>query len=179
MKHLAVIFALLSAAPAFAAEDALGPAANAAYLAASAARPGTIIRPSGLQYRILRRGFGRRVTANDVAKIAYSIRLVNGVVADHTPANLPTALAVSTAGLAGLSEALLLMHEGDRWELVMPANLALGTRGGGGVPPGQVLTFDLTVISSAAPLPGQAPPDNPLSVWGNGYSQGATLTIRR
>jgi len=187
MKCAVFFLSLLLAAPVLArgalaavTDDGLSPAANAAYLTASTAKPGTVVRPSGLQYRILRRGFGRLVTASDVVRIAYTIRLVNGTVADHTPSNLPTALSVGSAGMAGLSEALKLMHEGDRWELVIPAHLALGSRGtaNGAVPPDQTLIIDLTLISATAAQPGDAAPGNPLSVWGYGNRAGAAFTIR-
>src|SRR5471030_156357 len=111
-------------APALAADDALSPAANAAFLAASAKKPGTIIRPSGLQYRVLRSGTGKRPGANDVIRLGYAIRLINGAVVDSTTPVLPATLAMSSVAMAGLAEALSLMHAGDRWQLVIPANLA-------------------------------------------------------
>ena len=46
------------------------------------------------------------------------------------------------------------------------------------VPPGQALVMDLTLVSAVAPRPGEAPPPNPFSLWGNAYTQGAAITIR-
>lgn len=171
---------LLAASPALAADDALSASANAAYLAQSAKRPGTIIRPSGLQYRVLRSGVGKRPTGNDVAQIRYAMRRIDGVVVDSTTPSLPAAVAVSTINMAGLSEALGLMREGDRWELVMPANLAFGPKGAlnGQVPPQQTLVMDVTLVSTATPRPGEAPPPSVFSLWGDRYTQGAAITIR-
>jgi len=39
------------------------------------------------------------------------------------------------------------MHEGDKWELAIPADLAYGSGGSGGViGPNQVLLFDVELI---------------------------------
>jgi hypothetical protein len=82
--------------------------------------------------------------------------------------------------MAGLAEALALMHVGDRWQLVLPANLALGAKGAANsaVPPNQTLLFDLTLISASPPAPGQTVAENPFSVWSNGRENGASFTIK-
>jgi len=163
-----------------AAEDALSPAANAAFLAASAAKPGTISRPSGLQYRVLRSGTGKRPASNDVVRLAYAIRLINGVLVDSTTQVLPATLVMNSVSLAGLAEALSLMHAGDRWQLAIPANLAFGGRGAmnGAIGAHQTLVMDVTLVSVAPPQPGQTMSESPFSVWSNGRENGAALTIR-
>lgn len=180
MAKWLMLFLALLGAPAWAAEDALSPAANAAYLAENAKRPGTILRPSGLQYRILRSGPGRRPGGNDVVRIAYKVTLINGTVVDATTPVLPASLSMANVSMAGLAEALALMHVGDHWQLAMPANLALGAKGAanGAIPPNQTLLFDLTLIAAAPPAPGQSATENPFSLWGNGRENGAAFTIR-
>lgn len=179
MKWLTIFLALL-AVPALAADEALSLAANAAFLADNARKTGTIVRPSGLQYRVLRSGTGQRPGGNDIVRIAYKISLINGTVVDSTPQVLPASLAMATVSMAGLAEALSLMHVGDRWQMALPANLALGSKGAanGSIPPNQTLVFDLTLIAAAPPAPGQAATDNPFSLWGNGRENGAAFTIR-
>ena len=180
MPAMRLLFALLLLIlPARAADDTLSAAANSAFLAANAARPGTIVRPSGLQYRVLKPGFGVRPGGNDVVRIAYSLKLINGTLVDSTPANLPMAVALNSVGLAGLSEALSLMHVGERWQLVMPAALAFGVKGSptGNVPGGQALVMDLTILSAAAPRAGETLPENPFSYWSNGREMGGSFTI--
>jgi FKBP-type peptidyl-prolyl cis-trans isomerase len=166
--------------PAFAADDALGVAANAAYLAANARKPGTITRPSGLQYRILRNGTGKRPGGNDVVRLGYAIRLINGTLVDSTPQVLPATLSMASVAMAGLAEALPLMHEGDRWQIAIPANLAFGSRSAmnGAIPPNQSLLVDLTLVSAAPPQAGQAETESPFSLWGNGRENGAAFTIK-
>jgi FKBP-type peptidyl-prolyl cis-trans isomerase len=164
-----------------AADDPLGAGANTAFLAANAGKPGTVTRPSGLQYRILRSGTGKRPGGNDIVRLAYGIRLINGTLVDSTTPVLPATLAMGSVAMAGLAEALSLMHVGDRWQLTIPANLAFGGKGAmnGVIPPNQTLLFDVTLVSAAPPQPGQTVTDSPFSVWSNGRENGASLTIRQ
>ncbi len=180
MKFTFAAMAFFLFASAAAADDALSPAANAAYLTANAAKPGTITRPSGLQYRIVRNGFGKRPGGNDIVRLSYTMKLIDGRTVDSTPPTLPAAMAISTVNLRGLSEALQLMHVGDRWQIAVPAALAFGVNpaANGTIPASQTLVMDLTLISSAPPQPGQALPENPLSVWSNGREMGGAITIR-
>ena len=181
MKNAAFL-ALLFLAPSLgmAAEDPLGAGANAAFLAANAAKPGTIARPSGLQYRVLRSGAGKRPGGSDIIRLSYAIRLINGTVVDSTTPVLPATLAVSSVAMAGLAEALSLMHAGDRWQLAIPANLAFGGKGAinGAIPPNQTLLVDVSLLSAAAPQPGQTVTESPFSLWSNGRENGATFTIK-
>lgn len=126
---------------------------TAAFLTDYQKKAGVIVRSDGLEYRVLRSGFGKRLGLTDVAEINYTGRLINGTVFDGTSAGLPASFTVNGV-IQGLSEALPLMHEGDRWEIVVPPNLAFGVRGAsnGSVPPNQTLVFDLTLISTSTTL---------------------------
>lgn len=182
MRLFLSVLALLFAAcfPALAVDETLSLAANAAYLTTNAKKPGTILRPSGLQYRILRGGTGKRPGGNDVVRLAYGIRLINGTLVDSTSPVLPATLAMSSVGLAGLAEALSLMHVGDHWQLAIPANLGFGGKGAmnGAIPPDQTLAVDVTLVSASPPLPGETVAQSPFSLWGNGRENGASLTLR-
>ena len=91
IRILSVAFVLLLPLAAAAAEDALSPAANAAFLAANAAKPGTISRPSGLQYRVLRSGTGKRLVSTGLGGVGRGVKKSHERVAklfDDTPAAL-------------------------------------------------------------------------------------------
>ncbi len=154
MKRLGLVLGLLlagSTAAANAADSALSPQANAAYIANYAKKAGVYKRQSGLEYRILQNGFGARPAATDIVTVYYKGALINGKVFDATEPGFPAEFPVN-ALIPGWTEALQLMREGDHWELVIPANLAYGTRGAGdSVPPNQTLVFDLTLVKSAHP----------------------------
>jgi FKBP-type peptidyl-prolyl cis-trans isomerase len=141
--------------------------ANAAYLAAGAKRPGIILRPDGLQIKMIQNGFGKRPTTTDTVQVYYTGALINGRVFDGTSPGLPASFKVNEV-VPGWTEALQLMREGDHWQLVLPAALAYGARGAGSaIPPDQVLVFDMTLVSTTpAPKrgePGYIPdPNDPL-----------------
>jgi FKBP-type peptidyl-prolyl cis-trans isomerase FklB len=162
-----------------AADTNLSAAANQAYLAANAAKPGTVTRPSGLQYRVLHNGVGRHPGPADWAQITYSGKLIDGTVFDGTSPGLPATLAVNGI-IPGLSEALQLMHAGDRWQIVVPPALGFGPRGSanGAIPPEQALVFDVTLLSVQAANGPQAPGSGlPLIIATEGREQKAVLTI--
>lgn len=187
MKRLVfsiVALLLIVALPARAANDALSPAANQAFMMANAKKQGVVSLPSGVQYRAIRSGFGNhRPSLADTVQIEFSARLIDGTVFDGSSPGLPVTLLVSNL-MRGLNEALQLMHEGDHWELLIPPNLAFGTRGtpNGSVPPNQCVVIDLTLVSvtqaaTAAAGPGQLSITAMDRQRGLTYEQGAMLTI--
>lgn len=49
--------------------------------------------------------------------------------------------------IEGWDEGLLLLNEGDKAQLIIPSDLAYGSRGAGGViPPNAVLIFDVELV---------------------------------
>jgi FKBP-type peptidyl-prolyl cis-trans isomerase len=128
----------------------LSPESNHKFLADNAATHGVVVRPSGLQYRVISSGHGKTATSGeDVVTVTYKGSLINGTVFDQTQ---PGKTASFPAGhlIRGWVEALSLMKEGDEWELVIPAELGYGAQGAGGViPPNQTLVFDMKLISVA------------------------------
>jgi FKBP-type peptidyl-prolyl cis-trans isomerase len=144
-------------APAFAIDDALSIEANQRYLDANAKKKGVIVRPSGLQFRILQNGYGKRPSSTDTVTVYYTGKLINGVVFDGTSPGLPASLKVNQM-IPGWVEALQLMREGDHWLLTIPAKLGYGSRsmGDGSIPPNQTLVFDLKLIKTEpAPKKGE------------------------
>jgi FKBP-type peptidyl-prolyl cis-trans isomerase len=162
MAVVAVLTALVWAAPgliapAYAVDDALSLTANQAYLAANAKKKGTVVRPSGLQFRILQNGFGKRPTSTDSVQVYYTGHLINNVVFDGTSPGLPATFKVNSV-IPGWIEALQLMREGDHWLITIPPNLGYGVRGAGDgmIPPNQTLVFDMKLISTTpAPKRGE------------------------
>jgi FKBP-type peptidyl-prolyl cis-trans isomerase len=155
--RLGIVLATLVAlapAPVLAQQDAsLSPAANAAYLANNAKERGVIVTTDGLQYRIIHNGFGQRPGPFDRVTVYYKGQLIDGKVFDSTEPGLPARFTTNKL-IPGWTEALQLMREGDHWQLVIPANLAYGTRGAGDglIPPGQVLVFDLQLLKVEPPV---------------------------
>src|SRR5882757_2172262 len=148
---LALVLTGLAVAPAFAADDALSIEANQKYLDENKLKKGVITRPSGLQFRIIQNGYGKRPTSTDTVKVYYTGTLINHVIFDGTSPGLPASMKLNSV-IPGWIEALQLMREGDRWLLTIPPNLGYGVRGspGGEIPPNQVLVFDLKLLETTA-----------------------------
>ena len=159
MRPMAVVFALVLAGGsllgtvtrALAADDALSIEANQKYLEANKLKKGVVVRPSGLQFRIIQNGYGKRPTSTDSVKVYYTGTLINHVIFDGTSPGLPATMKLNNV-IPGWIEALQLMREGDHWLLTIPPNLGYGVRGspdgGKTVPPNQVLIFDLRLVET-------------------------------
>jgi FKBP-type peptidyl-prolyl cis-trans isomerase len=149
---LLAVLAVMVTTSAQAAVGSLSAEANAAFLADYAKQRGIVIRPSGLMYKIVHNGFGKRPAPTDIVTVYYTGSLINGTVFDGTEEGLPAQFKTS-ALIPGWTEALEMMREGDVWHIVIPANLAYGARGAGNgaVPPNQVLVFDVTLVAVTTP----------------------------
>ena len=157
LAFLSLVLAAWLAAPALAAPAAPTPATNDAlsiennlkYLEDNKKLKGWIVRPSGLQFRILQNGYGKRPQSTDTVKVYYTGKLINGTIFDGTSPGLPASLKLNSV-IQGWVEALLLMREGDHWQLLIPPNLGYGARsmGDGLIPPNQTLFFDIRLVQT-------------------------------
>ncbi len=118
-----------------------------AYLYTNAQKPGVKVTASGLQIEVMKSGEGRSPSATSKVLTHYHGTFVNGDVFDSsvargTPASFPVNRVI-----AGWTEALQMMKEGDKWRLVLPPEIAYGERGAGGsIPPNTVLVFEVELI---------------------------------
>jgi FKBP-type peptidyl-prolyl cis-trans isomerase FkpA len=109
----------------------------------------TTTTASGLRFQVLRAGTGRRPEPGDAVLVTYEGRLADGTMFDV--AAQPVGLSVSEL-IPGFTEALLLMNEGGRYRFWIPAGLAYGAEGSGGViPPDAALDFTVTLIRVGRP----------------------------
>lgn len=126
--------------------DATDP--NILYLQEYAKREGVIVRPSGLQIRIIKRGDGDLPDPDSTVGVHYEGRLIDGSVFDSSyergqPAKFPV-----TGVIRGWTEALILMQVGSVWEIVVPAEIGYGDDGAGdSIPPGATLIFKIELLS--------------------------------
>ena len=93
----------------------------------NAQRPGVVTLPSGLQYEVLEEGKGRTPGPTDRVAISYEATLSNGVGFDSSGEDGPFRIGLDEIAVPGLKEALLLMHEGDKWRVVIPPHLGFGS----------------------------------------------------
>jgi FKBP-type peptidyl-prolyl cis-trans isomerase FklB len=117
------------------------------FLAENAKKEGVKTTASGLQYKVVKSGTGKTPKADSKVKVHYHGTLANGEVFDSSvERGEPVTFAVNQV-IAGWTEALQLMKEGDKWQLVIPSKLAYGERGAGGkIGPNAVLIFDVELL---------------------------------
>ncbi|AUH73337.1 macrophage infectivity potentiator [Legionella sainthelensi] len=119
-----------------------------AFLSANKSKPGIVVLPSGLQYKIIDAGTGAKPGKSDTVTVEYTGTLIDGTVFDSTEkAGKPATFQVSQV-IPGWTEALQLMPSGSTWEVYVPADLAYGPRSvGGPIGPNETLIFKIHLIS--------------------------------
>lgn len=124
-------------------------AAGDAFLAANKANSGVVTLPSGVQYKILAPGTGKRPSLDDTVVCHYRGTLVDGKEFDNTRTRgEPVTFPVKSA-IKGWVEALQLMPVGSTWQVVVPPALAYGVRGSGpNIGPNATLIFEIELIAT-------------------------------
>ena len=117
------------------------------FLAANAKKEGVVTLPSGLQYKVIAAGSGKRPGLKDKVKCHYCGTFVDGTKFDSSyDRNEPAVFGVNQV-IPGWTEALQLMQEGSKWELCIPYNLGYGEHGApGAIPPYSTLLFTVELI---------------------------------
>jgi FKBP-type peptidyl-prolyl cis-trans isomerase FklB len=119
------------------------------FLAANGTKPGVVVLPNGLQYKVLKKGTGAKPKSTDKVMVHYHGTLVDGTVFDSSvERNQPIELTVSHV-IPGWIEALQLMSVGSKWMLYIPSELAYGAdpRPGGSIEPNSALIFEVELLS--------------------------------
>jgi FKBP-type peptidyl-prolyl cis-trans isomerase FklB len=119
-----------------------------AFLSENRKKEGIKALPSGLQYKVVKAGTGKKPKSTDTVTTHYRGTLIDGTEFDSSyrrgqPASFPV-----SGVIAGWTEALQLMEEGAKWQLFIPPNLAYGERGAGSqIGPNATLIFEIELIS--------------------------------
>ena len=119
-----------------------------AFLEINKTKEGVVTLPSGLQYKIIRKGSGRKPKLTDQVKANYRGTLINGSEFDSSAGqSTPPVFAVNDV-IAGWQEALQQMRVGAKWELFVPSDLAYGRRGyPPHIGPHETLIFQVELLS--------------------------------
>ena len=117
------------------------------YLADNAQKEGVVTLPSGLQYKVLSEGNGKKPKATDKVKCHYEGFLVDGTVFDSSIRRGEPAVFPLNQVIAGWTEGLQLMQEGAKYRFFIPYHLGYGEHGAGAsIPPYAALVFDVELI---------------------------------
>lgn len=114
----------------------------------------TVTTPSGLKYIIIEQGTGEKAQNNKAVEVHYTGYLLDGKVFDSSrDRNEPIEFILGNKKvIAGWDEGIALMSIGDKYRLIIPPELAYGSKGAGNViPPNATLIFDTELISVSDP----------------------------
>ncbi len=110
-------------------------------------KEGVKLTASGLQYKVITEGAGRKPRSYETVKVHYRGTLVDGTEFDSSYArNEPISFALSQV-IAGWTEGLQLMPVGSKYMLYIPSELAYGSRGAGSlIAPDSALIFEVELL---------------------------------
>lgn len=121
---------------------------GAAFLEENKDKEGVMVTESGLQYKVIEEGEGESPTAENVVRVHYEGKLIDGEVFDSSydrgePAEFPLNRVIP-----GWTEGVQLMKEGATYEFYIPSELAYGARGPQGSPigPNSTLIFKVELL---------------------------------
>lgn len=126
-----------------------------AFLAENKAKEGVVTLSSGLQYRILKAGDGRKPTEADTVEVNYRGIRIDGTEFENSRQRGQKLATFKIKGaIPGWREALLLMPVGSRWQLFIPPELAYGAKGleygkrGSGrvIGPNETLIYEMELV---------------------------------
>ncbi|MBK8020620.1 MAG: FKBP-type peptidyl-prolyl cis-trans isomerase [Chloroflexi bacterium] len=123
--------------------------ADTQFLAENAKKEGVVTTASGLQYKVLTQGEGKRpASANAEVEVHYEGRLINGTVFDSSYQRGEPITFFLNQVISGWTEGVQLMPVGSTYELYIPSDLGYGPRGAAGViPPNATLIFKVELLN--------------------------------
>ncbi len=122
-----------------------------AYLAENAKKDTVNKLPSGVQYEVIEAGTGAQPDIKSRVKVHYHGTLPDGTVFDSTlkpqDGSQPSPAEFAVARVVpGFSQALQAMKVGDKWNIVIPGELAYGAAGRDEIGPNQTLCFEVQLL---------------------------------
>ena len=121
--------------------------ANEAFLEEKAKEDGIIALENGVLYKVLETGRGtKKPTPRSIVYVHYTGRLIDGTVFDTTEGQPLPALFMVGDLIKGWQIALTRMHEGDKWEVYIPAKWGYGATRTDNIPDHSTLVFQIELV---------------------------------
>lgn len=122
--------------------------AGAAFLAENTKKANIVTTATGLQYEVLTKGTGAKSpSATDEVTVHYKGTTLDGKEFDSSYSRGEPATFPLNRVIAGWTEGVQLMKEGDKYRFYIPSDLAYGSRGAGrDIGPNAALIFDVELI---------------------------------
>ena len=117
--------------------------ANDAFMAKIARQPGVKSLGNGVYYKEIKAGNGKTPTAQDMTKVNYEGKTIDGKVFDkQSNATMPV-----SGMIQGWTLALTHMKAGSTWEVYIPYAAGYGSQDKGQIKPYSTLIFKITLLS--------------------------------
>ncbi len=103
---------------------------------------------TGLRYMIYFRTNGKKTSAGKKVSVAFSLSLLDGTKCSSAGKEKPFVFVIGHgSSTRGMEEGVLLMKEGEKARLIVPAHLGYGLLGDGGkVTPDATLLYDVELL---------------------------------
>lgn len=123
-------------------------AEGVAFLEKNKKKKGVKVTKSGIQYRVMTKGKGKKPKAADTVKVHYRGTLIDGREFDSSYKRKEPAKFPLRGVIKGWQEILPMMKTGAKWHIAVPSDLAYGPRGQGSmIGPHSTLIFEIELIS--------------------------------
>ena len=122
--------------------------AGRAFLAENAGKPGVMVLPSGVQYRVLESGEGKPAKGGSSVRVHYHGTLLDGTVFDSSVERKEPVEFSLSAVIPGFRDSISQMRVGDHWQVFIPSDQAYGKEGAGTkIGPNQTLVFEIQLLA--------------------------------
>lgn len=123
-------------------------AAGDKFLATNKTKDGVVELPSGLQYKVITKGDGKKPSIDDNVLVHYRGTSLDGKEFDSSyKRGEPTTLGLKNV-IKGWQEALMMMAVGSKWQIYVPSTLAYGQQAAGpDIQANSTLIFDIELIA--------------------------------
>lgn len=102
--------------------------------------------PSGLQFKVLKLGTGKKPVATSKVKVHYKGTLLDGTVFDDSYSRGNPMEFELDKVIRGFQEGLMLMPEGSKFVFYIPPQIGYGDRQVGRIPPNSLLIFEVELF---------------------------------
>ncbi len=105
---------------------------------------------TGIRYDVLESGTGEKAKPGDMVSVLYVGRLLNGQTFDQVnDREKPFRFRLGRGHvIQGWDQVLQLMRPGDKWVVIIPSELAYGSRGTGRIPRDATLVFMMELLAA-------------------------------
>ena len=117
-----------------------------AFLSQNKKKQGVQMTKTGLQYRVIQEGKGKKPRLRDQVKVHYIGKFISGTEFINTRKQGEASIIPMTEVIPGWREALSMMSKGAKYELFIPARLAFGEEGYDRIPPNTVLIYEMELL---------------------------------